>query len=62
MKIKQFFIFGGVFAMAAMAGASWLQAQQITGTINKLTFKLGPSQMTADDPKAANEKLKSANH
>jgi arylsulfatase len=26
-----------------------------TGTINKLTFKLGPSQMTAEEQKAAGE-------
>lgn len=33
---------------------------KFTGTINKLTFKLGPSQMTAEAQKAAAEALKKA--
>ncbi len=31
-----------------------------TGTIDKLTFKLGPSQLTAEDNKAAAEAIASA--
>jgi hypothetical protein len=30
---------------------------QFTGTINKLTYKLGPEQMSAEDKKAAAEML-----
>ena len=33
---------------------------KFTGTINKLTFKLGPSQMTAEAQKAAAAALKKA--
>jgi hypothetical protein len=33
---------------------------RFTGTINKLTFKLGPSQMTAEDQKATAEAIKKA--
>ena len=30
---------------------------RFTGTIDKLTFKLGPTQMTAEEQKAAEERL-----
>ena len=30
---------------------------RFTGTIDKLTYKLGPKQMTAEDQKAAEERL-----
>jgi arylsulfatase len=33
---------------------------RFTGTIDKLTFKLGPSQMTAEEQKAAAEAIKKA--
>jgi hypothetical protein len=35
---------------------------RFTGKLNKLTFELGPQQMTAADQKAAEEALKSANN
>ena len=35
---------------------------KFTGTIDKLTFKLGPSQMTEADKKVAEEGLKSADN
>lgn len=35
---------------------------RFTGTISKLTFKLGPSQMTAADQKAAAEAVAKANN
>ena len=33
---------------------------RFTGTINKLTFKLGPEQLTAPDQKAAAEAIRKA--
>ena len=33
---------------------------RFTGTINKLTFKLGPSQMTVEEQQAAAEAIKKA--
>src|SRR2546430_8795753 len=35
---------------------------KFTGTIDKLTFKLGPSQMTAEERKAAEERIAQANN
>jgi arylsulfatase len=35
---------------------------RFTGTINKLTFKLGPSQLGAADQKAIQERLAAANN
>ena len=46
-----------VLVALAVAPIAPLDAQQITGTINKLTYKLGPSQLSAAEQKAKSEAI-----
>jgi len=43
-----------------MAISLLLHGHRFTGTIDKVTYKLGPSQMTAEEQKAGAEAVKKA--